>query len=527
VHHLFRITTLALAMGIIHLLQGQQNDVPLQRDIYIDVERNASKLHSRVQTGLKPVIESRADLTNVMGHRIDSTKYYWPGEEKIWRESLFIVKSGDVRLTADPLFRFEYGDDLGDNTAYGDTNRYYHNARGFRIAGDLGPKVSFQTMFHENQAILPQYLFTQVLSTNVMSGQGRVKINERRIVDYGWSQANVSYSPVEALNIQIGHGRHFVGHGYRSVLLSDHAVSAPYVKFSAATRSKVLQYTTWHTKMTHGLRTTDRLPTGDASESLFYWMRARFDHVGLLLGRFELGLFESTIFQTIDEQGVKPFDPLELNPVIGVNTLVNKFKGPNKNLLGLDLRIKVLDKVYVYGQVAMDKPDADRYAWQAGLRIFDLVRKDIHLQVEYNSAQPYLYQNDPARTAYMHAGLPLAHPMGAYFDELVAILDMGFGRYLGQAKVNLATYHRDLTLQQNHGSDLTKPETPVLSPEGPLVQELTALDLSAAYLVNPATNLRITFGFRRRDLSASTDGQQSSYWYGAISTNLFNRYYDL
>jgi len=62
---------------------------------------------------------------------------------------------------------------------------------------------------------------------------------------------------------------------------------------------------------------------------------------------------------------------------------------------------------------------------------------------------------------------------------------------------------------------------------GPTLQELTILELNASYLINPATNLRLTFGFRRRDLSASTDGQQSSYIFGAISTELFNRYYDL
>ena len=57
--------------------RAQQNDIPLQRDVYIDVERNAAKREARVHSGMKPVLESRADLTNVMGHRVDSTKYYY------------------------------------------------------------------------------------------------------------------------------------------------------------------------------------------------------------------------------------------------------------------------------------------------------------------------------------------------------------------------------------------------------------------------------------------------------------------
>jgi hypothetical protein len=51
-------------------------------------------------------------------------------------------------------------------------------------------------------------------------------------------------------------------------------------------------------------------------------MRGRFNHLSVNLGRVQVGLFESTIFEDIDSTGVKPFDALELNPMIGVNTLV-------------------------------------------------------------------------------------------------------------------------------------------------------------------------------------------------------------
>ena len=524
---LLRLHTVLLGVACSVALFAQQNDVPLQRDFYIDVERNASLRSSAVHSGLKPVIESRADLTNVMGFRKDSTKYYWPGMEKVFRDHLIMVREGDFKLDIDPLFGFEIGEDLGERTAYIDTNRFFQNTRGFRIKGDFGTKVSFQTMFHETQALVPEYLFLQVRETGVISGQGRVKLVERRNLDYGWSQGNVSYSPADFLNIQIGHGKHFVGHGYRSVLLSDHAINTPYVKLSAITRSKKFQYTTWHTKLMHGVRQEDRLPTGNSSESLFYWMRARMNHLSLHLGRFDVALFESTIFQNIDDAGVRPFDPLELNPVIGINTLVNGFDGPYKSLMGLDLRVKLRDKLYLYGQFATDRPQDQRYAWQAGVRMFDLIRRDIHLQVEYNAAQPFMYQHSPQQLAFMHAGLPLAHPMGAYFNELVAILDLGFGRVIGQAKLNLATYHRDRDSGQNHGSDLTRPELPVFSPEGPLVQQLTYLDLNVSYLMNPVSNLRLMLGMWRRDLTPGVSAEQTTYVYFTLRTNLFNRYYDI
>jgi hypothetical protein len=213
--------------------------------------------------------------------------------------------------------------------------------------------------------------------------------------------------------------------------------------------------------------------------------------------------------------------------VIGINTLVFGFDGVEKSLVGIDLRIKLTDKGYLYGQFATDDPAQERYAYQAGLRWFDVVRKDLHLQVEYNTAQPFMYMNDPAKLAYKHAGLPLAHPFGAYFNEVVAIADAGFGRIIGQVKMVLGTYHRDRTTAENHGGLLTKPDLPVQGPEGPLVQQLTYVDSNVSYLFNPNTNLRVYLGLQRRGLTNAPDNVQSTFVYFGIRTALFNRYYDI
>ena len=509
------------------LLVAQQNDVLFQRDMYVELERSAASPEATTFTGLKPVLESRADLSEVPGYGGDSTKYYWWYTQKLYKESLVIIREGDFNVAIDPLFRFEFGTDQGDNTLYPDTNRYVVNTRGFRVKGDLGPKLSFHTMFHENQVLLPQYLYLGARSEGVLSGQGRVKFKAVRKLDYGWSRSSLSYTPMPWLNVQLGHGNHFVGHGYRSVLLTDHAIGSPYLKFSAITNDGRLQYTTWHTKLMHGVGQVDRLPTGDASESLFYWMRARFNHLALRLGRLELGLFEATVFRNIDDAGGRPFDPLELNPVMGLNTLVNGFDGDYHVLAGLDLRYKVLKKAFVYGQFATNGPVQQRHAWQAGLRAFDVLRRDIHVQLEYNAATPFMYMHDPARLAYMHAGLPLGHPMGASFNEAVGIVDAGFGRLRLQGRVILAMLNSDPAPTVNLGTDLRKPLAEPTPNEDPLARQLTFLDLSAGYLFNPVTNMRFTMGVMRRDLPGAPDNVQSTYIYVAWHTGLFNRYYDL
>ncbi len=516
----------ALLRPAVHAV-AQQNDIPLQRDFYTGVERNAAVRDARIHTGLKPVLQSRADLTDVLGHRADSAKYYYWITERIFKDHLLEIKGEDFRLTADVLFQFEVGYERGDRTIYADTNRLYSNVRGAWFTGDIGKKLSFQTFVQEHQSIAPQYLFLYTSETGTISGQGRVKFNRRRILDYGWSEGNVSYSPVSWLNIQFGHGKHFVGHGYRSVLLSDNAVNAPFLKFSVLSPNKRFQYSSWITKTESGVTQGDRLPTGQSAESLFYWRRARFNHLSVDLGRVQLGLFESTIFEDIDDNGVKPFDALELNPVIGVNTLARGFDGPEKSLLGLDLRVKLTDKGYVYGQFAADDPGGKRHAMQAGIRWFDVVREGVNLQFEYNSATPFMYTHSSTKLAYEHAGLPLAHPMGSYFNELVAIADASFGRYGGQVKAVVATYHRDPSATETYGGDLRRSDRLSSGSLGPVVQDLFHLDAAVSYLFNPKTNMRCYLGFQRRSLTNAADTQQSSMFYIGIRTAIFNRYYDI
>ncbi len=518
-----RLRPLPFALLFAAGVAAQQNDIPLQRDIYLDVERNAACRTSRIHSGLKPVIQSRADLSGVMGFRPDSTRRYYWLTEVLFRRHLLQVRQKGVRLHADLLLDLQLGQDFRDNTRFADTTRFYQNTRGFWIAGDLGPRLSFQTAFFENQALYPQYLWNRTRELGVVPGQGRVKPFNGRAYDHAWAMGNVSWTPRRWMNVQLGQGRHQVGHGYRSMLLSDATSPYPYLKLSHLGWGDRLQYSTIYARLTM-LR---RLPTGESSESLFLWKRATYNHLSLQLGPVTLGLFEATVFKCIDSTGVRPFNALQLNPVIGINTLVNGFDGDHKQVVGLDLRVKLTDKLYVYGQGVTDRPG--RYGWQAGFRWFNLFGLDLHLQAEHNSAQPFLYMQRDAVTAYVHTQEGLAHPYGANFNETVVILDHRVrGKVLLQAKLNLATLRTNGadSLGGNEGSDLLLPDAPVPLPDGPVVRRLTYLDLNASYLVNQMSNMRVTIGYWMRDLTPAPDQANTGYVYVAFRMALFNRYYD-
>jgi len=504
--------------------RAQQNDIPLNRDIYQDLDLNHACLTNNVHTGMRPYLESRAFKEGVMGCRPKTGRYYYKITEYLFKTHLVDIREGDFRATLDPVFNFEIGNDFRDPSARGDSVRMYHNGRGLRITADFGSKVSLQTTFYENQAELPQYLYLYANQQQVVPGQGRIKQFNKREFDFTWAMGSVSYTPWRWLNVQFGNGRHFVGHGYRSMLLSDNTSPYPYLKLSAITTNGRFQYTTIKAK----LETFERLPTGSSAESLFYWKRANFHHASVNLGRVQLGLFESTVWKDIDSNGVAPMEPLELNPVIGINTLVNGFNSANGQLIGLDAKIKLSDKAFVYGQVCTDGPSDQRFGWQAGAQWFDIAGSHIHVLLEYDRAAAFLYANGDPRVNHAHMGQPLAHPLGSFFDEAVGIIDWRWkDRVWLQAKVNTAIVRRDPTKESVYGGDIFKTDVANDVGDGPIDRTINTLDLSASYLLNQMSNMRCTLGWMVRDATPAPDQVNTSYVYFAFRTALFNRYYDI
>ncbi len=507
---------------------AQQNDVPLNRDIYYDIDRNGACRTSTMHTGLRPIIESRADLENVMGFRPDSSRHYYYLTTKLFREHLIQVKHQGFKLSIDPVFRFEAGRDLVE-TAVANANRSTNNfnSRGFWVKADLGKDVSFQTGFYENQAILPIYLYQYIQEAGVIPGQGRVKEFTERSFDFSWAHGNVSWSPKHWLNVQFGNGRHFVGNGYRSVLLSDNTFPYPYLKFSALTNNQRFQYTTINARFQSVNDPGDRLPTGESLESLFYWRRASFKHLSVNLGPAQIGLFEATLWKSIDSTGIKPFNAMELNPVPLLNTLANGFDGVNKQLIGLDAKVRFTDRLFAYGQFALDDPARQRYAWQAGFQWFDVLRRDLHVLAEYNSAQPFTYSSRETRGSYSHFNQPLASPLGAGYDEAVVIVDYGIRQnFWLRAQGSWASFRADTSATTVSGSNIFDTREAMGADSLSVRRDRAWMDLSFSWRFNQNQNTSISVGLITRDITNSPDAQNSHYLYVCLRTSLFNRYYD-
>jgi hypothetical protein len=492
---------------------AQQKQLPLNRFRLLEIEKSVAHVDSAQHTAVRPFLESRWELNTVFGYARDSAKYYHPVTVKAMRAHLVKIEGEDYLFTINPVFDFQVGYDASDNTGYQDTAIIANNTRGLIVDGDIGPIVSFQTMVYENQSRYPNYLKDFIDSTGVVPGQGRAKPFKNGGVDYNNSYGWLSISPLQQLNLQIGHGKHFIGHGYRSVLLSDVAHNYPYLKSSALLFKEKVQFD-W---IYGGLQSLTRLPLGEVPESLFEKKAMSVYHVNIILhSRVQIGLFESVIWQVWDSTGTQDFDARVLIPVPFVNTAILGLEGVNNVMVGANILLKPMSWLHTYGQIAYD--GSDKTAWQAGLKFFGLGLKNLDAQVEYNYITATTYAHDNSLQSFTHMNQPLAHPLGPDTEEVVGILSFRHKRFFLNAKSHWQR-HNELA-----GGDPFWENGDAILEE--FINETNIIDIQTGFFMNPKTNVNISLGWLHRDQKRSLVSSKTDWIYIAFRSSLFNKYYD-
>ncbi len=408
------------------------------------------------------------------------------------------------------------------------------------VRGDIGKKFSFESSFLENQATFAQYIDAHIDSMNhsfpnainylynVIPGQGRAKTFKKNGYDFGYSSGYVSYSPNKHFNIQLGHGKHFVGDGYRSLLLSDNAFNYPFVRITSSFGK--FQYTNLYTSFMN--LSDGGVATPPGTERLFQKKAASFQHLSWNIHqRIQLGIFQGLIWKASDSKGRMFLNASYFNPVIGISGAELGLDHGNNIILGSTLKLKITNSISFYGQVMVDETGSsgrNKTGFQAGAKYFDVLAiKNLHLQFEYNRVHAYSYaSNDPAQS-YSHFNQPLAHPLGANFKEAVAFLDYRIGDFFTEIRISFANTGNDYP-NYNFGNNLFISDTSYLPPallEGD-TRLLTHSDFHIGYLVNPSTNFNIVLGITNRASASATETSDSSLIYFGIRTSLNNFYFD-
>jgi hypothetical protein len=186
-----------------------------------------------------PAFESEYDLNYIIR---DSSKQYYELTEILFKKHLIEVKGSNYYLTISPVVDLQLGRDREDTN----DRKLFQNTRGIFIEGDLLKNFSFSTSIFENQARFSNYESSYYSSVGelypnqsngkyttqnaVIPGSARTKPFNVDGFDYAYATGNIIYRPHRAVTLSAGNTQHFIGDGYRSLLLSDNSVPAPFLR---------------------------------------------------------------------------------------------------------------------------------------------------------------------------------------------------------------------------------------------------------------------------------------------------------
>ncbi|MBL7918063.1 MAG: hypothetical protein JNM96_06675, partial [Bacteroidia bacterium] len=326
--------------------KAQFYNLPAEYGFSLLTERNLAAKDSSIHTGVKPYIHF---FSNKYVYQADSQivlKYISedPAADLIFYKHLINVESKkeNYKLRIDPLIGYDLGKDLADTM----NRKLGNNTRGFIASAYIGKDFYCETMFSENQSFYPEYVIGFSQATGVVPGQGRHKPFKDRGYDYAFSTGFFSYQPFKNLNIQVGHGKHKIGNGYRSLLLSDNSFNYPYARITQQWFGGKLQYTNIYAVLMNLVPAT-KIPVPNA-ERLYQKKPAAFQYLSYNFTKFlNIGLFQGIIAEVGNSKNKPQLDWVYASPLIFSHAAYYGMNSKNNVLLGADLKLKLTNTLNV------------------------------------------------------------------------------------------------------------------------------------------------------------------------------------
>jgi hypothetical protein len=519
-------------------------NIPLSHHNYSLFEPALNRVGQNNHTAQKPFIYSEVNKYynfEIENKKLLKNKSSWFGR-KWWNEHMVALKGKGYWITLDPGVDLQVGK---DTKAEIDT---YNNTRLIYTQGGIGQNISFFAVIYESQGRFAGYFNRYAESIKpdggnpaIIPGRGIAKIFKTDSYDYPIATGHVSFTPSSNFNVQLGHGKNFIGDGYRSLLMSDNASSYPFFKIN--TTFWKLKYTnTWMS-----LRDVRSDVTLDGSFRTKYLASHYLSYN--VTKRLNIGLFESVLWENDNDRG---FDFNYINPVIFYRAIEFSTGSRGGNaLIGLSAKYKFTDRVNAYAQLIIDEFSSsdvlggdgsykNKTGYQIGAKYYDAFGvKNLYFQGEYNRVRPFTYSHNTIVLNYGHNNQSMAHAFGANFSEFIAIARYQRGRLYGDAKIVVAKRGFEFNTSEDsffYGGDIYGDEDNRPFDLGNEIAQGNTTDffhaeLQAGYLLNPATNLKVYGSIIFRDFKPTLDTEQvfenqTSWINFGIRTDLFNWYYD-
>ena len=435
------------------------------------------------------------------------------------------VRTKDFFLALNPVLQFYLGKESNNS------ERIFLNTRGVTLRGSIAGKIGFAAYITDNQERDPLYVQQWVSDRKAVPGAGFYKSFKTTGYDYIDARGYITLNALKFIDIQFGYDKNFIGNGYRSLFLSD--FSAPYLFLKLNTRIWKFNYQNLFME----LETTGRLP-GDLLIPKKY---AAFHHLDIGITKWlNVGLFEGIMFGRKDH-----FEFGYLNPVIFYRSLEQQNGSFDNAVVGLDAKANVAHKFQFYGQLLLDefilaeiKKNrgfwGNKFAYQLGAKYIDAFSiKNLDLQLESNRVRPFTYSHGDSVSNYTHYNQPLAHPLGANFQEWI-----GTARYQPapkwflQAKAIYYMQGKD-TGNVSFGSNIFLPYIPPYRTQeygynvGGAIKGKTALaSMLVSYEWKPNLFIELNFVTRKESATIIAPSKNTSIIYFGVRWNMNRREFD-
>lgn len=237
-------------------------------------------------------------------------------------------------------------------------------------------------------------------------------------------RSRVSFTPNAIFNFQAGVDHNFYGEGSRSLFLSDYG--NPYPFGLIRTRFWRLEYSILYQFLREG------------GQQNWAGKFASSHHISMNATTWlNIGIFETVVFNPNDSLLHRGFDVEYLNPMVFYRPQEYSVGSSDNVLLGIDVtaRVKqftfysqfILDEFYLAEIRAHSQWWANKFGGQIGAKgKFSTAQGLLYVRTEFNFARPYTYAHLNDKLNYGNQGLPLAHPYGANFAEILAEVNYVF-----------------------------------------------------------------------------------------------------
>ena len=452
-------------------------------------------------------------------------------EGDLIRNEHFITSKNNT-FSLDPIVNLGYTLEKGNAVS----QNLIESSFGFSLEKSFGKKWTSQIAVLADHSKYPTHVNDQVQNKNISPGYGYSNL-DRSIS----GQANITFTPDDNFAIQLGYGKNFIGDGYRSLFLSDNANSYPYLKVTA---------NIWKLKYMALYTNYQDIRNSEGNTRKYFQKLSTVHYLSLNVTKWwNIGLFESIIWQAQEGDFYRGYDINYFNPVIMLRPTEYSQGSSDNALLGGSMKFKIRKKNILYTQLILDEfllgeiqsGDgwwANKYGYQFGLKSYDFAWvKNLTLQLEYNMVRPFTYSHSYTSTSistlqnYAHFNAPLAHPLGANFNEAIASLSYQKNRWIIEAMTTISKVGFDTNSTTSVGQDLYIPNNNRASEYGNtttqgLTTDIINSTIKISYLLNPKLQLLIQAGVTNRSYKNSIQTSSNNMFFIGLKTAINNRYFD-